>query len=442
MANILLNSLCVVGKTMAGPGIRYWEFAKALSKNHHVTLLVPNECDASSEEFTILKNTGKYYQYLKKADVLVTMAVSHSLALAAKLNGVKIILDAYDPIPLELLEIYKQFDMPFRERIQNTIAESFNISFRMADAVICANEKQRDLWTGLLLSLKKIDPSLYDVDPTLKNMVDIVPFGLPVHPPVKQGKGLKSLFGLKESDKIVLWGGGIWDWFDPLTLIQALGLIKQQRSDIHLVFMGVKVTSDHNPSMMSMPEKAFTLAKELNLLDKHVFFNPGWVPYEERANFFLEADIGISTHFAHLETRYAFRTRILDYIWASLPMISTEGDSFARLIQEKQLGLIVPYENVKELAQAIVTLIDNPQLAATMKKNIEAVRQDFHWDKVVKPIENMIDVSKQNTSKLKAMGCVLGSVWRAGGPIFYCQLLMNRILRRFGLVRRHERRNS
>lgn len=427
---------------MAGPGIRYWEFAKALSKNHEVILLVPNECDATSQEFTIRKNTGGFYKLLKQVDVLVTMEVPHSLALAAKMHGVKIILDAYDPLPLEFLEVYKEFDPFIRQRVQNTIANSFNTSVRMADAVICANENQRDLWTGLLLSLKKIHPSLYDVDPTLKNIIDIVPFGLPATPPVKQGKGPRELFHLKQSDKIVLWGGGIWDWFDPLTLIQAISLIAQKRTDIHLVFMGIKITGDSSPSMMSMPEKAYNLAKDLDLLNKHVFFNPGWVPYEERASFFLEADIGISTHFEHLETRYAFRTRILDYLWAGLPIISTEGDCFSRLIKEKELGLIVPYRNVEALAEAIVTLIDHSQLSAKIKKNIETVRQDFYWDHVIKPIENIISNFKGRRSTLQGIADVLGSICRTRGSIFYFKSLLNRILRRFGLLGQHERRNN
>jgi hypothetical protein len=36
--------------------------------------------------------------------------------------------------------------------------------------------------------------------------------------------------------------------------------------------------------------------------------------------------IGVSAHPAHLETRFAFRTRMLDYLWAGLPIVSTEGE--------------------------------------------------------------------------------------------------------------------
>ena len=54
-----------------------------------------------------------------------------------------------------------------------------------------------------------------------------------------------------------------------------------------------------------------------------------WVPYDERADFLLDADLGVSTHLEHIETAYSFRTRVLDYWWAGLPVVATDGDTFA-----------------------------------------------------------------------------------------------------------------
>jgi hypothetical protein len=43
--------------------------------------------------------------------------------------------------------------------------------------------------------------------------------------------------------------------------------------------------------------------------------------------------VGVSTHRDHLETRLSFRTRMLDYIWAGLPIVCTDGDHFASLVR-------------------------------------------------------------------------------------------------------------
>lgn len=435
MAKILLYSLGAVGKSMAGPAIRYWEFARSLSKKHEVILMVPNDCDLVSDQFTIVQKKHGYRTYFKEVDTIITMMVNHSMAMAAKMNGVKIILDAYDPLPFELLEIYKGFGMEYRQKEQSAVTDAFNFSFQMADAVICANENQRDLWTGLLLARKKITPSVYDRDSSLKNMVDVVPFGLPCSSPVKLGRGPRSLFNLKPSDKIVLWGGGIWNWFDPLTLIRAIDLLSKKRKDIHLVFMGMKPPHIPETEGMDMPHKASSLAEELGLLDKHVFFNPGWIPYEERTSFLMEADIGVSMHFDHLETRYSFRTRLLDYIWAKLPIINTEGDSFSRLIEQKGIGMTVPYGNVIALAHAIEYLIDNPEVSSQIKQNLEAVRHEFHWDEVVKPLERMIDAPMEVQSKAGSIKKIMQSVYRTRGPLFPLKVLAARISQRLGLAK-------
>ena len=70
---------------------------------------------------------------------------------------------------------------------------------------------------------------------------------------------------------------------------------------------------------MRMSIAARKLAADLGLTGQHVFFNSGWVPYDQRANVLLDADVGVSTHLDHAETAYSFRTRLLDYLWAGLP---------------------------------------------------------------------------------------------------------------------------
>lgn len=416
MAKIALLCQGSVGKTMAGPAIRYWELAHALAKKHDVSLLTPNQPDIDSKTISIIPASQAKLD--KHTDLILTQTISHQLAWKAKTRGIKIILDAYDPLPLENLELFKDKPLQFRTIKNQRIIDHLNFSFQMADAFICANEPQRTLWTGLLLSLKKITPSQYDLDNSFQKFLKIVPFGLPSAPPQKTGPGLKKMFNLKPTDKVILWGGGIWNWFDPLTLIKAIHQISQHRSDIHLVFMGLKSPDEKSPETQ-MARNAIQLAKDFALLDKHVFFNYGWIPYEQRANFLLEADIGVSTHFEHLETQFAFRTRILDYIWARLPIVSTTGDSFSQLIQNKHLGLVVPPSNSQALAQALLQLLDHPKQIEQIKRNLHDVSRQFTWDAIVDPLNEMIPMlasTPRNRPTFSDYKAILSSLNRSRGP--------------------------
>lgn len=391
MTKVLLNCLDVVGKTMAGPAIRYWELATVLAKKYEVILFIPNKTDVTTPLFKIISQQDtRLTSLLPQIDVMISQKISPPLALALKRNGVKLILDAYDPEPLEHLEIFKFNKPSVRLAKHQWHLNSFLFSFQAADTIICANSKQKDLWIGLMLGLKKITPHIYDKDRSLKHLIDIVPFGLSSEKPSKKNLSVRQLFHLKDSDKIILWGGGIWNWFDPLTLIKAIKLLSLERDDIKLVFMGTKHPNKLVPEM-KMTYDAIELARALNILDTHVFFNYSWVPYDERGGLLLEATLGVSTHFEHLETQYAFRTRILDYLWAELPIVTTTGDSFAELIERQKLGEVVPFNDEGALARAIQKIVTQPELQAKIKENIAHVKKEFFWDTISKPIEQMIE---------------------------------------------------
>ena len=95
-----------------------------------------------------------------------------------------------------------------------------------------------------------------------------------------------------------------------------------RRPQVRLFFMGLR---HPNPLVdeMRMATRARGLADQLGLTGTHIFFNEGWVPYEQRGDYLLEADLGVSAHFDDLESRFAFRTRLLDCFWASLPVVTT-----------------------------------------------------------------------------------------------------------------------
>ena len=434
MARLLLKCQDVIGKSMAGPAIRYWEFAKALSKKHRVTLLVPNQTALKSDVFKI--STFSDPLDYKDYDVLITQLIDPKTALQAKKNGVRLIYDAYDPEPLEHMEIYKSSNINTRTFLNEKIVSTINFTLEMADGFLCANEKQRDLWTGSLLSLKKITPQLYDSDSSLDKLMAIVPFGITSRSPEKTKEGFRKLFNLKSLDKLLLWGGGIWNWFDPLTLISAIKILSKKRNDIKLVFMGIIPPNAGVTPAMSIAYEAKNLAKTFGLMNDSIFFNDTWIPYEERENYLLEADIGVSTHFEHLETRYSFRTRMLDYMWAGLPIVATEGDAFGEMIERYQMGIAVPANNSLALAQAIESVVDHPDTIRKMKTNIEKIKPQFFWENIVEPMDHMVDFlagagrSKLTFHDLKKMALC---TWCKANPYVLTQRLKIQLKQALGI---------
>ena len=124
---------------------------------------------------------------------------------------------------------------------------------------------------------------------------------------------------------------------------------------MRLYFLGLAHPNPDVPQMR-MVGQLRALVDELGLEGSHVFFNDGWVRHDERADHLRDADVGVSTHLDHIETEFSFRTRILDYLWAGLPIVTTGGDAFADLIERAGAGWVVPPGDVVALETLLARL--------------------------------------------------------------------------------------
>lgn len=387
MTNVLIISGDMVGSNMGGVGVRNWELAHALSYYCDVTLAVPNKSDITSERVHMLPfelEGGDLRPFAQKSDMIVLHGfVLHFHPYLAEMN-IPVAVDLYVPSLLEGLVWHDNDDwetwIPSYEEYLRVQLELLLIG----DFFFCASERQRDYWLGWLHAQKRINPHTYRQDPTLRQLIDVVPFGLPSKEPIKTQPVLKGTHpGIDLGDKVILWSGGLWDWLDPLTLIRAMGELVPSHPELKLYFLG---TRHPNPivSGMDMPDQTIALSKELGLYNQSVFFGE-WVAYEERVNYLLEADLAVITHPAHIETRFSNRTRVLDCIWTGLPIITTEGDAMADWVQAENLGFSVTPEDVNALSEAIDQMLVSGGRDA-YAESFNNLRAQLRWDKVVKPL--------------------------------------------------------
>jgi len=388
-SKICIISYDVIGKNMAGPGIRFYEFARIMSNYLDVTLLTPNKVDIDTEGFKTrqykINNYKSLQRYIENSDIILIQGhILYYFPFLKNFKG-KIIVDLYNPFNLESLEMFKDSNMEERIRIDKNNLNILKFQLTIGDFFICASEKQRDYWIGMLNAVGRINPYNYDSDSTLRNLIDIVPSGIPSEPPLRSNLSIIDVIpNIKEEDIIILWGGGIWNWLDPITAIKALWEITRSRKDIKLVFMGIKHPDPKLPEMKKCIE-AIKLARELDLYEKNVFFNE-WTPYKLRQTFLLGSDVGLSIHHERIETEFSYRTRVMDYIWARLPVITTEGDSIAKMVKVENIGEVVKYENTHQLSRVMESIATNKSLKEIYRKNLNRIAPGFYWENVTMPL--------------------------------------------------------
>jgi glycosyltransferase involved in cell wall biosynthesis len=385
---IVVASADVLGAKMAGPAIRAHHFADRLAADHEVELVTTADCTPTPHDRfrTRAVKAADVAEMIRRTDVWIVQGNVLLRYPQIAASSAVVVVDLYDPYHLEGLEHSR--DAPLRDRLAlvHNAAVALNTSICRADFFLASSEKQRDFWLGALASLGRINPLSYDADPTLASMFALVPFGLDEAPPTHREPVLRGVVpGIGEQDVVLMWGGGLYNWFDPQTLVRAVDALKDRRDDVRLVFLG---TGHPNPSAPTMRTATATraLSDELGLTDRFVFFNQGWVPYDRRGSYLLEADIGVSTHLDHVETAFSFRTRILDYLWAGLPIVATSGDVFAPVIAERGLGRAVPPGDVAALTSALFELVDDAQLRGRCAKASARTAQEYTWERATQPL--------------------------------------------------------
>src|SRR5262249_33472432 len=166
------------------------------------------------------------------------------------------------------------------------------------------------------------------------------------------------------------------------------------------------------------PRRTRELARALGLAERNVFFLD-WVPYAERAGYLLEADVGVSLHPDSVETRFAFRSRLLDCLWAGLPLVCTRGDALAELVEREGLGRVGAPEDEAGVADAILALLERPGLRTELAPRFAEVSAGLTWDRAVAPLAAYCRSPRRAPDRAACEGAVadggeLGAAARAG----------------------------
>jgi glycosyltransferase involved in cell wall biosynthesis len=384
--HLLIVSHDVVDVKMAGPGMRYLEMARALSGEIDVTLAVPSETSLDVPGLRLVRywedRPGSLQVLVENSDiVLVSGYMVEKFPFLAHTRA-RLVVDLYDPFVLENLHYYLQEPVEVQEQLNDHAVAITNHLAKIGDFFICGNDRQRDYWMGVLTANGRANPRNFLQDPTLYQLIDIVGIGFPSREP--QGKPMfRGVHPqLPPEARIVLWGGGIWNWLDPLTLIQAWPEVLARHPDARLVFLGTRHPNPLVPRH-EMAEKAERLAAEIGEKDRSILFFE-WLSYEDREALLCEAEVGVTMHPVHVETRYSLRTRVLDYLWARLPVLITDGDVTSEWVREYGIGAVVPPFDAGAVAAGLAEILDRPKSA--WAPAFEPLRASLEWTQVVQPL--------------------------------------------------------
>lgn len=351
----------------AGIGIRFLEMERVLRDDGHDVTLLSRDSGAFDAQ-TLLRTS-------ERSDVAVVQGhVANDFFAHAR--PIPTAIDLYDPFIIENLHYFASRGGEVYAHDHATLMDSLS----RGDFFLCASEAQRHFYLGALLAAGRVNPLAFGSDPTLQSLIAIAPFGVP---PARDHVAARA------SHDILF--GGIYDWYDPILAIDAVKLARETVPSMTLTF-----TTHPNPELTPQGKTAEAM-KYARGLD-FVKFEP-WVAYADRGAFYDRFSLALLTFPQSIETDLSMRTRVYDYLWGGLGIVTSSAPGTDELLMRYGAGVVVRDESPRAFADALLAA-DREHLRAGARRFVD----EHQWPRVLQPLADFVcaprvDASKEMTAR-------------------------------------------
>jgi L-malate glycosyltransferase len=158
-------------------------------------------------------------------------------------------------------------------------------------------------------------------------------------------------------------------------LVMAMPYILKKHPDAVLLVAGDGMERDELESLVA----------RLGIDDKvHL---AGWIRNDELPFYYNASDVAVMPSLEE-----GFGIPAAEAMACELPVVSTDAGGLVEVVDDNKTGFIVPKANEKELAKAIIRLLDNPALAKKMgKAGRKKAEEEFSWDKTAENFMGLFD---------------------------------------------------
>jgi glycosyltransferase involved in cell wall biosynthesis len=373
-------------QAVEGGGLRCWNLAKGMQEarpNFSVTLMYPSWYDTDEQP---VEYEGVKLARWKDRDDLLNKSSHHevivvsfcygdySLDIANSLSPSQVlVLDCYVPIHVEMCARRSP------DRLEE--ATAYELERERWDAVLCkgsfflcANSNQIHYYRGILHQIGRLNPVNYEDDPLI-----LAPFGISRDLPVPTAKPIEAL-GIKPGIKKLLWFGGVYPWFNIKVLFDAVASLNQLTPCV-LIVVGVRNPFNSHPLFVGLAAEIEAMAQSdayaglIHLVD--------WVQYKDRANWYLDSDLTVMISQDGVENNYAWRTRLVDYIWADSPVATSGQDLLSQKMIELGIAAKLDMGSSEEMALSLANALGAlPAMHEKAKGKGQILKESLYIDTV------------------------------------------------------------
>ena len=319
--------------------------------------------DKGANQHNLLLPNRWKYKFTKDQRSLSQKAVRHYLLR----NNIQVVLAEYGPSGVEMLDICKKTNIPlivhfhgfdaYRDDVLNFYGKQYDGLFDYASAVIGVSQDMIEQLNTIGCPKEKLQLIRYGVDTSLFH---------PASPPSKR-------------ENIVACGRFVSKKAPYLTIL-AFHNAWKKRPSLNLSLIG-------DGELM---EVCKTIVASLNLQD-HVTFE-GVLSPENVSDLMRNSAIFIQSSMLTKDNdSEGTPVAILEAMATGLPIVATNHGGIPEVIEDGMNGFIVAEKSIFQMSQAIIRLIDNPDLYMKIRTaNIIKVQEYYSRERNIKALDLLI----------------------------------------------------
>lgn len=361
-----------------GTEIAAYQLARNISKKHEVNIFTTSINSKNSRELSENMIIHRYGTNLKIASANLSFKL-----LSGPLSHKVDVAHAHYNMPYSdysALRYAKKKDVPFVVTYHADAQDSGGNLIRNWATFIYNRTLLKKVLSGadviIATSNSYIDESKFlrnyrDKTTVIPNGINIEEFNINL-----SKEECREKLSLPANKRIILFFGNIVAYKGPHILLKALALIKNNIKDVKLVFAG----------RGEMQEELTELAVELGIKNDVIF--TGFINDELKPLYYKAADIFCLPSITMAE---AFGIVNLEAMASGIPVISSKLGGIPDVVSDKETGLLVKPKDSKALADAVIFLLENEDIARKMGNNGKRKVREYSWGKIAEKTEEIYE---------------------------------------------------
>lgn len=192
--------------------------------------------------------------------------------------------------------------------------------------------------------------------------------------------------------KVIIYVGSITKAKGSLKLLDAISIVRKGFANVKLLLVGA-LKESHKGEVLRYIEEGD--------LEKNVEIIP-WLPYEEMGYYLRIAQVGLAPYVPTRERFFLMSkgtgAKFFDYMQAGIPTIGPDYSEIGQVVKEENCGMLVDPTDAKQIARAIIYLLENPEESGEMGENgRRAVIDKYNWSIEKNKLLKAYDIMLQNS---------------------------------------------